>query len=168
MSATAAVRRTERNKNQRKFFLLADRHLTFYFSFDIISMVTESHSVDRVEVYLRTHKKCWSPIFIRPIIGRFFYSPLGSEAAFFPSPLGKVSAQLTDEVVVIKLCKTSSTTPWSPVSLRLGHISALASLTQFTTEMPLRYPVGKGFLQGETYPPLFLGSFREGAGAAGD
>ena len=25
------------------------------------------------------------------------------------------------------------------LSLRLGHISALASLTQFTTEMPLRY-----------------------------
>ena len=30
-----------------------------------------------------------------------------------------------------------------PVSLRLGHRTALALLTQFTTVLPLRYPVGK-------------------------
>ena len=31
-----------------------------------------------------------------------------------------------------------------PFSLRLGHISALALLTQFTTEMPLRYLTREG------------------------
>ena len=38
-----------------------------------------------------------------------------------------------------------------PVSLRLGHILALALLTQFTTKMPLCYPLEKA--HGGSKPP---------------
>ncbi len=36
-------------------------------------------------------------------------------------------------------------------SLRLGHISALALSTPFTTEMPLRYSLRLGHARGEAY-----------------
>ena len=41
-------------------------------------------------------------------------------------------------------CNTSSTVKdGPPVSLRLGHVLALALLMQFTSKTPLRYPLGK-------------------------
>ena len=40
----------------------------------------------------------------------------------------------------VTLLSSSSTTLWSPFSLRLGHRTALTLLTSFTTVLPLRYP----------------------------
>ena len=43
-----------------------------------------------------------------------------------------------------------------PVSLRLGHRTALALLMQFTTVLPLRYPLEKAFSHFRTFDPSAL------------
>ena len=55
--------------------------------------------------------------------------------------------RVTDEELVkaLVIINTSSTINGPHVSLRLGHVSALALSTQFTAETPLRYPLEKAF-----------------------
>ena len=65
---------------------------------------------------------------------------------FVPSPVGEGGPLAVDEELVRSVLGHLIRQPMAATfSLSLGHVSALALSTQFTTETPLRYPLEKAY-----------------------